>query len=58
MALAPAGGESALHVLTYFWASCCANFASMPLDADSVFIRPSARAAMLESIVAEASQCR
>ena len=40
------------------WASFCANFASMPLDANSVFIRPSARAGTLESMASEASQCK
>ena len=39
-------------------AAFCANVASMPLDANSVFIRPGGRGGTLDSMVAEASQCR
>jgi hypothetical protein len=40
------------------WASFCANFASMPLDANSVFIRLGGRAGTLDSMAAEASPCK
>jgi hypothetical protein len=39
-------------------AAFCANVASMPLDGNSVFIRPTARTGSLESMAAEAAQCR
>jgi hypothetical protein len=39
-------------------ASFCANVASMPLDAGSVFIRPSGRAGTLGSMADEASGCK
>ena len=40
------------------WSSFCANVASMPLGTNSVFIRPSARAGMLDSMAAETMQCK
>ena len=40
------------------WASFCANVASMPLDANSVFIRPGGRSGTLDSMVDEAAQCK
>ena len=40
------------------WTSFCANVASMPLDADSVFIRPTGRAGTLDPMAAETKACR
>ena len=39
-------------------AAFCANVASMPLDANSVFIRPGGRGGTLDSMAAEASLCK
>src|SRR5262249_41967206 len=39
------------------WPKFCANVASLPLDASSVFIRPGA-GVYLSSMVAETSSCR
>ena len=39
-------------------AAFCANVASMPLDTNSVFIRPGSRGGTLDSMAAEASRCR
>jgi len=40
------------------WTSFCANVASMPIDAESVFIRPTGRAGTLDPMVAETSGCK
>ena len=39
------------------WAAFCANVASMPLDAASVFIRPNGRSNALSSIQPETATC-
>jgi hypothetical protein len=40
------------------WPAFCANAASLPTDADSVFVRPGRGAAWFASIAAETSACR
>lgn len=40
------------------WETFCANVASMPLDAGSVFIRPSGRAGTLDPIQPQAAMCK
>jgi hypothetical protein len=40
------------------WATFCANAASLPIDADSVFIRPGGRDSWFGSIARETGSCR
>ena len=40
------------------WATFCANAASLPIDAGSVFIRPGGRSSWFGSMATETSSCR
>ena len=40
------------------WATFCANAASLPTNADSIFIRPGRGASWFGSMAAETSSCR